>query len=76
MRAAVKEYTQLAAHIRASRELSECIRGARTLALLSGALDCGVLDALNTRSTVKCQQNLERPTFHPARFRIRPIIGN
>ena len=53
MRASPQEFTQLRAYIRASRELTSWITGAKVLALLSGAADSGVLDALRTKSTAQ-----------------------
>lgn len=53
MKASPREFTQLLAYIRASRELNSWINGARIFALLSGAADSGVLDALHTGSTVE-----------------------
>jgi SAM-dependent methyltransferase len=46
-----KEFADLLAYVRASRDVSGWISGARVFALLSGALDAGVLDALRTEST-------------------------
>lgn len=51
MRASPKEFTDLRAYIGASRELNSWIAGARVFALLSGALDSGVLAALQTKGT-------------------------
>jgi DNA-binding IclR family transcriptional regulator len=51
MRASSQEFTQLLAYIRASRNLNSWIDGARALALLSGAVDSGVLNALHHKST-------------------------
>lgn len=51
MAAPLKEFTDLRAYIGASRELSGWIRGARVFALLYGALESGVLDALHRGQT-------------------------
>lgn len=53
VRASPQEYRQLQAYTRACQELSQWIDGARALALLSGALDYGVLNALHSKSTPK-----------------------
>ncbi len=53
MSASVDEMQQLAAYLRASRELADWITGAKVLALLSGALDSGVLDALRSKTTAQ-----------------------
>jgi hypothetical protein len=50
-KASPQEFMQLLAYIRASRDLTSWINGARVLALLSGALDSGVLDALRSKSS-------------------------
>jgi cyclopropane fatty-acyl-phospholipid synthase-like methyltransferase len=51
MSATPEEFLHLREYIRASQELVGWITGARVFALLSGAIDSGVLDALCTRST-------------------------
>jgi SAM-dependent methyltransferase len=51
MGASLGELRQLRAYMRASKELSGWISGARVLALLSGALESGVLELLETGST-------------------------
>jgi SAM-dependent methyltransferase len=48
-----KEYLDLREYIRASRELTSWITGAKVFALLSGAIDSGVMDALRTKRTVQ-----------------------
>ncbi len=52
MGASLGEIGQLRAYIGASQELNNWINGARVFALLSGALDVGLLSALNSRSTL------------------------
>jgi cyclopropane fatty-acyl-phospholipid synthase-like methyltransferase len=51
MRSSPREFAHLRAYMRASRELSDWMSGARVFALLSGAAESGVLDVLRTRST-------------------------
>jgi hypothetical protein len=53
MSASVEEMQQLQAYIRASRELMDWIAGAKAFALLCGAVDSGVIDALRTKSTAQ-----------------------
>jgi SAM-dependent methyltransferase len=51
MAASLNEMTRLRAYQRASRELQRWVEGARVLALLSGALESGVLDLVATGGT-------------------------
>jgi SAM-dependent methyltransferase len=51
MKASSKEFMQTLAYMRASRELYNWITGARVIALLSGALESGILDALLDKKT-------------------------
>jgi hypothetical protein len=51
VKASSQEYAQLLAYTHASQELNNWISGARVLALLSGADDCGILDTLQTKCT-------------------------
>jgi SAM-dependent methyltransferase len=53
MSVSVEEIQQLLAYMRASRELAGWITGAKVFALLSGAVDSGLMDALRTQSTVQ-----------------------
>lgn len=53
MSASFTEMQQLQAYIRASRELMGWIAGAKAFALLCGAVDSGVMDALRTKSTAQ-----------------------
>jgi SAM-dependent methyltransferase len=53
MGASFEEIQQLGAYIRASRELTGWITGAKALALLGGAIETGIIDALRTGSTTK-----------------------
>ena len=53
MSASFKEFLHLREYIRASRELTSWITGAKVLALLSGAIDSGVMDALQTKRSAQ-----------------------
>ena len=53
MNASLEEYQQLRAYIGSSTELTSWIAGAKALALLSGAIDSGVINAIRTRSTAQ-----------------------
>jgi cyclopropane fatty-acyl-phospholipid synthase-like methyltransferase len=53
MSASFKEMQQLQAYISASRELTDWITGAKVFALLGGAVDSGIMDALRTKSTAQ-----------------------
>jgi len=53
MSATSKEFLQLREYIHASRELTGWITGAKVLALLSGAIDSGVIDALRTKRSAQ-----------------------
>jgi protein-L-isoaspartate O-methyltransferase len=48
-----KEYLDLREYIFASRELTSWITGAKVFALLNGALDSGILEALRTKISVQ-----------------------
>ena len=48
-----KEFLELREYIRASRELTNWITGAKVFALLNGAVDSGVIDALQTKRTAQ-----------------------
>jgi ubiquinone/menaquinone biosynthesis C-methylase UbiE len=51
MSVSYKEFLELREYIRASRELTSWITGAKVFALLNGAVDSGVMDALQTKRT-------------------------
>jgi SAM-dependent methyltransferase len=51
VRASSQEYAQLLVYTHASQKLNNWINGARVLALLSGADNCGILDTLQTKCT-------------------------
>jgi hypothetical protein len=53
MKASPQEFAQLRAYVGASRELTNWITGAKVLALLNGAVESGVLNALRTKSTAQ-----------------------
>jgi SAM-dependent methyltransferase len=53
MSASSKEFLHLREYIRASRELTSWITGAKVLALLDGAVDSGVMDALRTKRSAQ-----------------------
>ena len=53
MSVSTKEFLDLREYIRASKELTSWIMGAKVFALIRGAIDSGVMDALRTRRSAQ-----------------------